>query len=700
MNRFLKGKSGAVDKQILVIACIVVIGVFFFSQLKQVVKCHHGKTESRLEFVLFKSDEKYNDKECSGSAEATPDENTGDNGSGNGGGKVGGEGSGSGNGIPSEDSDIDIPDDFIPISYYDKFDSSLVCKNTNSYYPFKIAKEAGPQAKGTKTLTITNKQGWDMWLRVSKVDTANGLSVSMEPTLFAHIPNGEKVTLNVDWHWNVPFNYSGNKGEAVLYFESKCDKPSDDMIFVPLPYVNDLKVVKKNDKSVTLQWKPSEFAVKYRLERFTLPDERLEFSTYDADLGFEDNNVKPQTSYRYRLTVYNSEGKYTSSYVNVNTDISPLRPATPNNFTTTHITENEVSLKWDFVPSATSYTVKIGDTPVWTGTNLTYKASNLNSNEQYTFSVRANNSFGFSNDATLSAKTLAKRGSPPTPLNFKIIDITETTMTLQWTSQINTTSYVLKSQNSTPTIWEGTNTTYKVIGLKPGTTYTFLLYGKNNIGLSANHASVSATTKGVAPTPAPTNFIIENVTNHEQTLRWNPVSVADYYVLKDNNGTILYQGTQTSYRVSNLKQNTNYTYHVRAVGSRGESSWTTKSGYTANFLYYDDENINDTCRPSTLNQTFVLPKDAKPGTAGIFEYKVNNTLDSKLKTRVEKVETNGKLFTGNYPIIIEYNENINQVAPKTNFTYSFKWIFPSQGVVDSNPNASNSIYVEIETECI
>lgn len=194
--------------------------------------------------------------------------------------------------------------------------------------------------------------------------------------------------------------------------------------------------------------------------------------------------------------------------------------------------------------------------------------------------------------------------APSAPTNLTATGTTTTTISLSWNASsddIGVSSYTVY-RNGTK---EGTtsNTSYKVSSLSPGTTYRFAVKAHDAAGnTSSASPALEATTEKSndtqAPT-APTSLKVTTITTTSIALTWSAasdnVAVTDYHVFKNGTKAAATGGT-TSYTVTGLSPNTEYTFAVAALDAAGNSS--SKS-------------------------TTITATTSEPATAGAFPLKIN-----------------------------------------------------------------------------
>jgi hypothetical protein len=182
-------------------------------------------------------------------------------------------------------------------------------------------------------------------------------------------------------------------------------------------------------------------------------------------------------------------------------------------------------------------------------------------------------------------RPLAELAPPATPVAAAASSINSTGFTANWAAASGATSYQLDiSKDNFVTFVEGYNaktvagTSQAVTGLTSTTTYQYRVRAVNELGISGNSASISATTLIPLPT-APTALAATAISATGFTANWAAVSSATGYQLdisRDNFATFVegYNSkliTGTSQAVTGLTSATPYQYRVRAVNEGGVS---------------------------------------------------------------------------------------------------------------------------------
>lgn len=240
-----------------------------------------------------------------------------------------------------------------------------------------------------------------------------------------------------------------------------------------------------------------------------------------------------------------------------------VAPAAPTNLAAV-AGDAKVTLSWNAVSGATSYTVKSATTSggpyttVAAGlTSPNYINSGLTNRTTYYYVVSASNSAEESaNSAQASATPVAVTPTAPAAPTNLVATAGDATVTLNWGAVSGATSYTVKSAttNGGPytTVATGlTSPSYTNTGLTNGTTYYYVVSASNSAGESANSVQASATPAAAVPTSLVLQYRAgdTNATDNQvkpyfkiKNTGTTAVNLSDlkirYYFTKDSNQTL------------------------------------------------------------------------------------------------------------------------------------------------------------------
>ena len=251
-------------------------------------------------------------------------------------------------------------------------------------------------------------------------------------------------------------------------------------------------------------------------------------------------------------------------------------------------TTSSVKLTWGAVPYAKSYTVSVYNSAKKlisqkagvTGTS--YTVTGLSAGSEYTLSVQA---VGSDSKAT-AAKTVTAYTLPSSVDSSKITtEATVSTIKLTWTAVTGATHYKVEKYASGK--WTAvdtvTSTSLTVSELSAYTSYSFRITALKKLA-DGSYLYSSAVTVNATTQLGSTSSLKASATANSITLTWSKVANAEKYQVcqyKDGKWEIIKTLNETSYKISNLKADTQYKFSVRAiVGNSTYGSDKEISAYT------------------------------------------------------------------------------------------------------------------------
>ncbi|XP_043562355.1 receptor-type tyrosine-protein phosphatase eta [Chiloscyllium plagiosum] len=410
--------------------------------------------------------------------------------------------------------------------------------------------------------------------------------------------------------------------------------------------VTDVIHVNHNTTSITLGWnRQSDYKAEYRYKVETIGDPSSNSTVTDESVTVVD--LSPGTKYTFSVFTLvadgTSSGPVTVSFMTA--------PNAVTNVTLVNRNTTSVTLKWnrqsDYKAEYRYKVETIGD-PSSNSTVIDESVTvvDLNSGTNYTFNV-----FTLVTDGTASDPvTLSFTTVPNAVTNVTLVSRNTTSITLRWNRQ---SDYKAEYRYKVETIGDpSSNTTVNdesitVVGLNPGTKYTFRVLTLAGDGTASDPVTVSFTT---VPN-AVTNITLVNRNTTSITLRWD--SQADYkaeyrYKVKSfGNPSSNNSVTDESITVVDLSPGTNYTFSVLTLAADGTASdpvtvyfttvpnavtnvtlvsrnatsitlrWNRQSDYKAEYRY-KVETIGDPPSNSTVNDESTAVVDLNPGTKYTF----------------------------------------------------------------------------------
>ena len=245
-------------------------------------------------------------------------------------------------------------------------------------------------------------------------------------------------------------------------------------------------------------------------------------------------------------------------------------PLAPMNVQAEVTSAESIELSWAGFADAETFTIYSADTVYAEGlVDPYYTIEGLEMNVDYCFTVQAVNAVGVSE---VSAPACAKIELPETPANLVATATSDTTIALTWDEIPGINNYnVYKVVDTTyEFVGEAWWINFTVEGLEAETEYSFVVRSVSNVGESAN--SNVATAKTLEAPKAPAAPVVEAEATSDTTivLTWATVEGALSYNVYQGEDSIA-NVTDTTYTVTGLTADTEYTFTVTAINEVGES---------------------------------------------------------------------------------------------------------------------------------
>ena len=265
-------------------------------------------------------------------------------------------------------------------------------------------------------------------------------------------------------------------------------------------------------------------------------------------------------------------------------DITP--PSTPTNLTASNISQTTADLNWNTSTDnigVTGYDVYQDGNFITNVSNTSYQVSGLSVSTSYSFYViardAAGNLSGLSNIENITTIDPPDTQAPTAPTNLMASNTTYNSTDLSWdasTDNVGVTSYDVYQDGVFIASVSGLS--YSVSDLNPSTNYAFHIVARDVAGNSSVESNtVNVTTNDFVDTEAPSAPIAlaaSNTTEMTTDLSWNAstdnVGVSGYDIYQD--GNFIDTISATSYQVTGLSENTNYSFYVIAKDAAGNES--------------------------------------------------------------------------------------------------------------------------------
>lgn len=268
-------------------------------------------------------------------------------------------------------------------------------------------------------------------------------------------------------------------------------------------------------KQVTLKWQDnSNNENGFDIERKTSSSSWNEIASVGKGVvKYTDNSVSPDTKYYYRVRAYNNAGH--SDYSNEDNVKTPEndssnRPVAPQSLSAESVTYQLITLNWlDKSSNETGFRIERKTSSTWkeigtvSANTIKWSDSDVVSGTEYTYRVRAYNSYGnsdYSNEKTITAGGSSQLAAPSN-LNATVISSAE--LLLKWTdNSSNEKGFIIErkigsgSYKTLITV-KSNITSYNDIELVPSTKYSYRVRAYNSSGYSAYSNEITTTTSSI-----------------------------------------------------------------------------------------------------------------------------------------------------------------------------------------------------------
>lgn len=309
-------------------------------------------------------------------------------------------------------------------------------------------------------------------------------------------------------------------------------------------------VTNATENEIYLNWDSVEGAKSFQIE---IDGEIVDIG---MSTSYVHENLVPGTMHIYRIRAINPimDGDWSDPM-----EIFTL-PDVPQNISASGL-GNSISLSWDLVIGATGYDVEVQGAPVDNGINTTFIQTDLDSNLQQTYRVRAKNSSGVGKWSAL----IAKATLPSVPSNIRYTS-NENMIKIYWDNVAGAQGYEVEIDGEAIV---STSTAYYVhAGLSSYTEHFYRVRSKNADGVSNWSEKIYASTL----LPVPSN-LDARVTVDGIIVTWDVVKNATEYDLEID-GVVINNRNLNSYTHKGFQENNEYSYRVRAKNGTSVSQWS------------------------------------------------------------------------------------------------------------------------------
>lgn len=345
-----------------------------------------------------------------------------------------------------------------------------------------------------------------------------------------------------------------------------------------------LKVKSKTSDSITLKWSAADDAQKYCVYRYDDVQDKYVKIAETSEKTYTDSGLDAASSYQYKVRgVWNIGGaNYYGAYSSVlttNTDLAVVGKITADTRSATSLT-----LSWDEADGADGYCVYQYDEAgssykeIADVTDTSYKVSGLSAATTYRFKICA---YAKTDDTVTKGNKSAAYSfttKPAKTTGLKVKAASSSSVKLTWKKVSGANGYVIYRLNKSTgkykkviMISNSTITSYTDKKLSAGTKYTYKVRAYIKDNGEYYYGSYSDVKSGTTK-PGKVKTLKLNTKSLAITLNWSKVKGASgYQIYRLNNKTSKYEKIKTvsgnekfSYKNTNRKKNTTYTYKVRA----------------------------------------------------------------------------------------------------------------------------------------
>ena len=264
------------------------------------------------------------------------------------------------------------------------------------------------------------------------------------------------------------------------------------------------------------------------------------------------------------------------AYTDDTDEVQIQKPSAPSGLSVSN-TIASLTLKWNAVTDATGYEIYRAGTDgkyskITTVTSTSYVDTNVKNNTQYSYKIKAYNAAGAS--AFSTAASLKKTQISVSKLKA---DANGSTVQLSWTGGVTgAEGYVIYRRTEE-------SKSYTEIGRTSGNTYSDTIsagikYYYTVAVYSGSRTEGKCPEVGVMYLATPSGLSVSN-TIASLTLKWNAVKGATGYEIyragTDGKYSKITTVTSTSYVDTNVKNNTQYSYKIKAYNAAGASAFST-----------------------------------------------------------------------------------------------------------------------------
>jgi chitodextrinase len=193
------------------------------------------------------------------------------------------------------------------------------------------------------------------------------------------------------------------------------------------------------------------------------------------------------------------------------------------------ISETYAEARWDALPGAAGYVVRLNGSERATTTGTAVGFSGLDTGTAYEVAVSARDAAGIEGDrALVTFTTLGPSSALPAPTGLHMVYVNTESALAEWNAVDGAASYIFRLNGVEMGACACTSTNF--VNLTPGVTYTLTVNARTQAGTEGLAAQITF----VTPLPAPTNLHMVRVFDTYAEVGWDTVPGANDYVLYVN----------------------------------------------------------------------------------------------------------------------------------------------------------------------
>ncbi len=368
------------------------------------------------------------------------------------------------------------------------------------------------------------------------------------------------------------------------------------------PVISNILVSNITNTGATITWitnEPSTAQVLYGLTPGALSMSTTEDTNLNTGHTVILTGLSSGFKYYFKVKSKDASNNETISSESNFTTTSDSVPPVISNIQVTNITASEASITWTTSEPATNQVIfgltsNALDQSTSLNTNLNtshlVNLTNLQGAKTYYFKVKSKDA---SNNEAVSSENSFTTITPPVINNLTAGNITQTTVNITWTTNVNANSFVEFGLNASYGTLQGkeeniTSHSVTLIGLTPGTTYHYRARSRDIYGNQAVSSNAIFTTLTDNTPPNISSVVHFNISNNSVTITWitnEPSTSQVIYGIQSGNlisSTALDPLLNTGHTVvlTRLQEGTTYYYKVKSKDAANNEAVSSEYNFT------------------------------------------------------------------------------------------------------------------------